>query len=328
MARLVLELGSRPFGWRFSSIANTFGVSSRTVLRYVGTLRRELVDSSGHPLVEVTGSGSARALRLRRPEVPADTSSYEVASLFFTLTMLKFLEGTVLKGGLEHVSERIVERLTTSQRRRLVDLDRKFYAVQYTPKDYQGFDEQLDTILRALMDSHRLQMEYRGVSGETHRHEFDPYTLVAYRGGLYLLGHSSRADEVVWLAIERIRAVDFVKDATGGNVRFEMPSDYHPNRYTEGMFGIVSGDETKVDLLVRSAETELFLRSRLIHPSQQFRKRKDGKTVLSMTVRGTTELRNWLLSFGPWLEVLRPKVLRDEVAALIAESNRHYSRAH
>ncbi len=43
---------------------------------------------------------------------------------------------------------------------------------------------------------------------------------------------------------------------------------------------------------------------------QKFIERRDGKTVLTMIVRGTTELRNWILGFGPWLEVLKPAALR------------------
>ena len=36
-----------------------------------------------------------------------------------------------------------------------------------------------------------------------------------------------------------------------------------------------------------------------------------------MTVRGTEELKNWILGFGPYMEVLRPPPLRDEVAAAV-----------
>jgi WYL domain len=44
-----------------------------------------------------------------------------------------------------------------------------------------------------------------------------------------------------------------------------------------------------------------------------------------MTVRGTTELRNWVLGFGPWLEVLRPAALRAELAGLLKTALRHYT---
>ncbi len=58
----------------------------------------------------------------------------------------------------------------------------------------------------------------------------------------------------------------------------------------------------------------------MIHPTQKFHRPRDGKTVLTMRVRGTTELRNFILSLGPWVKVLKPPVLRNEVAALARES--------
>jgi hypothetical protein len=39
-----------------------------------------------------------------------------------------------------------------------------------------------------------------------------------------------------------------------------------------------------------------------------------------MTVCGTEELRNWILGFGPWMKVLKPKELGEEVAHLHAEA--------
>jgi predicted DNA-binding transcriptional regulator YafY len=326
LARLVHELSSRPNGWSFHAIQESFRISERTLLRYIAACREELTDDSGRPVIEIVKSGPLRALRLARDPMRTESSVYEVASLFFTLTVLSFLEGTVLKGGVDRISERILEGLKPSQRLRLANLEKKFFAVPYAPKDYADCAEHLDLILRALLDQQKLRVAYRAVAGSERTHEFEPYTLVAYRGGLYLLGRSHLGDEIVWLAIERIRTVAFMKDAHGERIHFELPKDYHPARHTEGMFGIVDGPLTKVELLITNPETELFLRSRAIHPSQRFRRRRDGTAVLSMTVRGTTELRNWVMSFGPWLEVLKPASLRAEVAAMAEQMNRRYSR--
>jgi WYL domain len=52
---------------------------------------------------------------------------------------------------------------------------------------------------------------------------------------------------------------------------------------------------------------------------------RDGKTVLTMKVRGTIELRNWVFGFGPWLEVLKPIALREEVAGLPRTASRNYT---
>ena len=42
--------------------------------------------------------------------------------------------------------------------------------------------------------------------------------------------------------------------------------------------------------------------------------------------RGTDEQGNWILGFGPWLRVLKPRELQDEVGLLVQECARLYRR--
>jgi predicted DNA-binding transcriptional regulator YafY len=324
LARIAAGLFSKPYGWSFRSIAESLQISERTLARYVSVLRGDLLDWHGGPLVEVVGSGTERKLRLVSSMKAAEASSYQVALLYFSLTVLKFLEGTVLKEGVEGLWEKVYRNLSLTQQTRLSDLERKFYAVPYAPKDYTDFSEQLDVILRALLDQSRLKVDYAGLTGEGHQHDFDPYSLIAYRGGLYLLGHSHRSNAIIYLAVERIRTVEFIREPDGTPMRFIFPRGFDPAAHTEGTFGIVDGPETKVELKIHSEQTEAYVRSRTIHRSQRFARRRDGTTIMTMTVKGTTELANWIMSMGPWIEVLKPAALRKEIAQRHAKAARLY----
>jgi predicted DNA-binding transcriptional regulator YafY len=324
LARIAAGLFSKPYGWSFKSIAETLEISERTLARYVSVLRSELAGSHGAPLVEVVGTGTERRLRLVSSMKAAEASSYQVALLYFSLTVLKFLEGTVLKEGVEGLWEKVYRNLSLTQQTRLSDLERKFYAVPYAPKDYTDFSEQLDVILRALLDQTRLKVDYAGLTGEGHEHDFDPYSLIAYRGGLYLLGHSHRSNAIIYLAVERIRTVEFVREPAGTPMRFIYPRGFDPAAHTEGTFGIVDGPETRVELKIHSEQTEAYVRSRTIHRSQRFARRRDGTTIMTMTVKGTTELANWIMSMGPWIEVLKPAALRKEVSQRHGRAARLY----
>src|SRR5271170_4369358 len=232
LARIATGLFSRPYGWSLTAIAESLDISGRTLARYVSVLRSDLLDSHGNPLVEVTGTGRERKLRLVSSMKAAEASSYQVALLYFSLTVLKFLEGTVLKEGVEGLWEKIFQNLSFVQRTRLSGLERKFYAVPYAPKDYGEFSEQLDVILRALLDQTQLKVDYAGLTGEGRQHDFDPYSLISYRGGLYLLGYSHLTSAIIYLAVERIRAVEFVPQAGGGQVRFAYPRGFDPAAHT------------------------------------------------------------------------------------------------
>ena len=324
LARIAIELFSKPYGWSFKAIEESLEISERTLARYVSVLRSNLLDWRGSPLVEVVGTGAERKLRLVSSMKAAEASSYQVALLYFSLTVLKFLEGTVLEEGVEGLWERIYQNLSLTQQTRLSDLERKFYAVPYAPKDYGEFSEQLDVILRALLDQIRIKVDYAGLTGEGRQHDFDPYSLISYRGGLYLLGYSHRSSAIIYLAIERIRSVEFIREPDGTSTRFVYPRGFDPAAQTEGTFGIVEGPETRVELKIHSAQTEAYVRSRTIHRSQRFSHRRDGTTIMTMTVRGTTELANWIMSMGPWIEVLKPAALRKEIAQRHAKAARLY----
>jgi proteasome accessory factor B len=251
-----------------------------------------------------------------------ESTAYEILFLYFALSVFQFLDGTVIKDGVEGLWERFAQRLPRGQRARLGDFRKKFFSVPYAMKDYRPYDETLDVIVRALVRQQRLRIDYRGLLGEGRQHIFEPYTLLMYRGGLYLLGRSHRGESLVFLAIERIRSV------TPAEERFVYPPDYSPEKQSEGIFGIIAGPQTRVELLVMNPETLAYLESRRVHPTQSFRKRRDGKAVLSMTVRGTEELKNWVLSFGPYLQVLKPKELREQVAELLCAANSLYREGH
>lgn len=316
-ARIAFALSANPFGVRLRTLERDLHVTPRTIDRYVSTLRRELRGPFGDGLLEVEGSGEQRRLRIRQPSHAPDSSFYTAAAMYFDLAVLRFLEGTILKDTVTDLWDRLYGKLNAVQQAQVRDFDRKFYAVPFAPKDYRGHDAQLDRIFRAVLQGCRLRITYAPIAGAVREHHFEPYTLVGYRGGLYLLGKSNHGTQPIYLALERIREVEFDRDNEGNLVRFTLPRRYHPASFINGTFGIFDGPETRVVIRILSPETETYLRSRAIHPTQVFTRGPAGESLMEMKVRGTTELKNWILSFSPWIEVLEPWELRNEVARLL-----------
>jgi len=193
-------------------------------------------------------------------------------------------------------------------RPKLAGLKHKFYAIPFVEKQYRHLDKTIDKILRGLIPQKRLRIDYGGTRGEGRVHIFAPYTLAVYRGGLYLIGRSDRHKEIIYLAVERILAVELTKED------FEYPARYSPSRHHRGVFGIIGGEPTRVELLLMDRETAALMRARRLNLGESFHPRKDGTTLLTMRARGIDELANWVLSFGPHVQVLRPAALRERVA--------------
>jgi proteasome accessory factor B len=321
MARIAFELPSHPFGWALDTIRAELDISERTLKRYLAAGRQKLLDSLGRPYFEVITDGGKPKIRLPAYRKPLESTAYQAVSLFFTLTILKFLEGTVLREGIGELWEKFLNGLPAHERGDLWNLDRKVYAIPYTPKDYRKLNHLLEPIIKGLIREYRLRIEY----GSGLIHEVDPYAMVSFRGGLYLIGKTHRNNQITTMAVERMLKAELKTGDGGGFQKFAYPLTFRADHHLEGAFGIMAGEEpVNVKILIHNRETEAFLRARSIHPSQRFTARRDGKAVLTMIVRGTTELRNWVLGFGPWLEVLEPGNLREEIAALLTTASRNY----
>src|SRR2546426_8496984 len=112
LARIVYGLMGRPHGWSFEAIQEELAISERTLLRYVAACRRELVDGEGRPLLEAVRRGERRVLRLAEGARAPDSTSYQALSLYLALTVFAFLDGTVLKDGVEDLWRRFYRTLT------------------------------------------------------------------------------------------------------------------------------------------------------------------------------------------------------------------------
>jgi proteasome accessory factor B len=322
------ELPAHPHGWSFDAIQRELSIGERTLLRYVEACKSELVDAHGEPLLEVVQRGPRRMLRLKDGVnggggEPAPLSA---VSTFFTLAMVRSLEGTVMKESVDALWDKMLERVPAAARPRLSNLDRKFHAISFVPNDYAQHSEIIDQVIQAVVREYRLTVDYGGMLGDGKEHDLEPYTLLSYRGGLWLVGRNHALDKIVWLAVERIRSVKPTPgDGPRGRARFSYPRDFHAEAYADGMFGVVDGPETEVELAIANSQTEAYLRNRTIHSSQRFVPGNDGRTRLLMTVRGTAELTNWIMSLTPWVEVIRPVELRHEVAHRLEDAAARYT---
>ena len=101
---------------------------------------------------------------------PVESAAYQAVSLYFTLALLKFLEGTARKQGHRGSVEKFTKSLPPIERADLGALDKKFYAIAYAPKDYRGLDHLLSPIIQGLIREYRLRIDY--ATGVVH--EVDP----------------------------------------------------------------------------------------------------------------------------------------------------------
>src|SRR6266700_2991610 len=303
----VRALLDRAEGTSIYDIAERFGQSPRTALRYIQALQR-----AGEPLYEEM-SGARKVWRImptaRRQTITLSTS--QMVALFLSRRVFDFLAGTGFKEDLDDVFKKLEATLKSKESLAVRNLDRKVFDVNEARHLYEGRIEDVNDIITALLREDRLRVTHEGVSGGRKTFVLDPYTLLVYKKGLYLAGFSHQHQEIRTFALDGFREVDWLKGD-----RFSYPADYSPEQLTEGAFGLIRGEPTRVRI-VFDPKVARYVQRRQWHPTQRFR-RVDGGVELTMDVRGTTEVVSWVLGFGDKADVVGPSALGEAVAREIA----------
>jgi proteasome accessory factor B len=294
-------------------IAERFDVSTRTALRYIQALQ-----AAGEPLYEET-VGRRKVWRLmpaaRRQSITLTTS--QMVALFLSRRVFDFLAGTGFKEDLDEVFEKLEAMLKRKDFLAVRNLDRKVFDVNEARHLYEGRIEDVNDIVTALLREERLRVTHEGVSGGRKTFVLEPYTLLVYKKGLYLAGFSHQHREIRTFALDGFRAVDWLKGD-----RFEYPADFRPEQLTEGAFGMIRGEPTRIRILFDSRVAR-YVQRRQWHPSQRFR-RVDGGIEMTMDVRGAIEIVSWVLGFGEHAQILEPAGVRHEVARELEVARARY----
>jgi len=284
-------------------IADRLHVCVRTAIRYV-----EAIQAAGEPLTErKEGKRIIYRLMANAKAEPIALSTTEMVALSLSRRVFDFLEGTGFKEDLDDVFTRIEATLKSKDFEHAKNLDRKIFDLNERPHIYANRLEDVNEIVTALLNEERLSVAHGSVAKWGTKFEVEPYTLIVYKKGLYLVGRSSHHQSIRTFSLDGFRDVDRLKDTT-----FEYPANYHPEKFFEGRFGIMGGPPTRVRIRF-DHDVARFIRRRRWHPTQQL-KQVGSDIELTMEVAGTTEVYNWVLEWGDKAEVLEPGKLRDDVA--------------
>ncbi|WP_298437551.1 YafY family protein [Geobacter sp.] len=296
-------------GITIEEMAEETGVDRRTVHRDLNAIHE-----AGYPLVsEWLGGRKAYRFLTRFKDVPPVTFTLqELVALSFFRSQLHFLDGTPFRDDLDAVFRKISSVLPPRYAAHMERIAEVSLPLLQGRRDYTRVAGALRTIRDALIYQYRLRLAYRAPGkGRPTAYEVDPYTLIFYKGGLYLLGYAHNRKALRTFAVERIGGAELLKE------RFEIPDEYRPGERLKGAFGIV--DEEPLAVTVRfSPEVAHAIRDRLWHPSQSLREEPDGSVLLSFAAGGRMEIVSWLLSYGAHAEVLEPAGLREEMGAIAA----------
>ena len=297
-------------------IAERFQVSVRTAIRYIRALQ-----VAGEPLYEevVERRKVWRLMASARHQTITLTTAQMVA-LFLSRRVFDFLAGTGFKEDLDELFGKLEAQLRRKDFAAARNLDRKVFDVNEARHLYEGRIEDVNDIVTALLREERLRVTHESVSAGKKTFVLEPYTLMVYKKGLYLVGWSQRHREIRTFALDAFKEVAWLRGD-----KFEYPADYRPERVTEGAFGLIRGSEVTRVRILFDAKVARYVERVMWHPTQRFKSTAAG-LEMTMEVRGTTEVVGWVLGFGEKARVVAPAALRQEIGAALGRAAAQYRR--
>lgn len=168
----------------------------------------------------------------------------------------------------------------------------------------------LDAVSAALLEERRLILSYkpRGAA-RAKDYELHPLALVVRDGVVTLLATARDYDDVLRFVLHRATSASVSPLASRRLPGFDLDAFL-----ADGGAGFPFGGRPVRLVADVDRETARTLLETALSDDQRLVEREDGTFRLTATVPDTLELRAWIRSYGPSMEVISPAALRAEVA--------------
>jgi predicted DNA-binding transcriptional regulator YafY len=240
----------------------------------------------------------------------------EIEALDFSTALLGLLKGT---GMLEHFGSAINKVIEGYRLSKVIGKPES--DILQVEEPLKSTDARwLETILKAILERNALAIVYQGFGKEAKDHDLSPYLLKEYRNRWYVIGYSSRAENVLVMALDRIKEINQSKAKYISDANFS-PSDFF--KYSIGITQVHGLQPQEVILSFTPLQSQ-FILSQPLHHSQQVIMETADEVRIRLKVYLTHELTMLILSYGPEVRVLGPADLRDKIKNLLIKNKELY----
>lgn len=183
--------------------------------------------------------------------------------------------------------------------------------------------EYLDPILAAMKENRFIHITYYNYwRGDEREHYVMPLCVKLFRQRWYVVGR-------VWSTNQdRIYCLDRIRSLRPSSHTFKYPSDFDPQDFFAGCFGIINDQDCKVETvkLKVTAGQANYWRGLPLHPSQKETEKSDDYSIFELRVRPTYDFQQEILWNADNVEVLEPKWFRDEIKGAAKRILEHYKK--
>ena len=307
--QLFQRLSDTQAGLTTRQLADQLEVTTRTVQRYISTLR----DSAGIDIEEVDGRFRIGS-RSRLPAMQLD--HYQATELLLAVRAMQQMrteQEPALIGALAQLARALSVPVVIRYLQGLIA------ASERRPARGPRYEVER-VIVDAFVRRQRVEVTYRDAEGRETRRVLSPYFLEprAESRTLYIFAHDELSGEVRPFRIDRVRDARLLPQT------FTVPDDFDIDAVVSGSWGIWQAPgQDDVVLRFDSAIAER-AREALWHRGAEITESDDGAIEARMRVASEVEMRSWVLGWGGSVEVIAPPSLRTHIATTLARGAERY----
>ncbi len=293
------------------AIADSLGISPRSVKRYITELRQ-----IGAPVETTSDPAGYRLVPGAAFELPGIWFSHsELTALLFANELLESAEPGLMRDKLGQLRSK-VERLMNAEQLGASGLSKRVRILRVAGR---GTGNYFLAVAEAMASRKRLRIGYLGRTRKDDTTRIvSPQRLVHYRDNWYLDAWCHSRKDLRTFALERISSAKLLPTAA------KDISDSKLHEVLATAFGIFSGKPRGTAVLVFSEYRARWVSEETWHPAQRGHFLPDGRYQLSLPYSDPRELTSEILKFGAGVEVIAPEELRESVRHEIERMHAQY----
>lgn len=299
LLRLQVLLWQYPSGLEVEEIARRCSISKRTVYRDLEALESELN-------VPIWEDGGKRGIAEGYFLPPITFTQPEAVSLFLAARMMQYFSPQYIKSIASTFMKlnTIVPPFLKNQIKNTIE------HLESLPRDERKLNN-FDQLIQAWLTRHPVTVRYQDIYGDKPlERTIEPYFIepVARNRSNYLIGYCRFKKKISTFKIDRIIGDVKIEPET-----FEIPADFNIDEYLRSAWGTYADKRVETVKLRFSKRISRAIMETKFHQSQTTEMQPNGSLIMTLKVHNTGDFQAWVLGWGRDVEVLEPKVLRNQM---------------
>ncbi|QTL99151.1 WYL domain-containing protein [Iocasia frigidifontis] len=310
--KIISLLSNRHKKWKVRELAGLFGVSPRTIYRDF-----ELMEEMRIPIYNDPDSNTYAIMEdfyFKPPKI-----NKEEAMALLLVGQVFQEEIFPYREELNTAVAKIINSLSPSIKKVIDDISSQIIYQNGAFVNLSPFKDIIEMIEKAMKKSITIELDYYSLSSDQlNSRQIDPYNIAYKNGAGYLIGYCHLRSAVRMFRVDRIRGIKLT------DLSFEILSDFTIDKYLENTWGVERGDNEERIILIFKGKAARLVKEMEWHPSQHIIDLPGNRIKFEVITGSRKEIKNWILSYGSSVEVIRPADLKEEIADEIEKMQKIY----